>query len=188
MSEEDAVMDWIDEARNNAVAWAKRLLARPDWMILDTETTGLGRGAQVVQVAMLAPDGTPVLDTLVKATVPVEPEAFRIHRLGEEELKDAPSFAEVLPRIVEASQGKYLVIYNGDFDLRMLRQSALAVGLDTPLLMHYDAMIEYARYYGEWNDYRHDFRWQKLPGGDHSAMGDCRAVLALIQRMAGVTE
>lgn len=28
-------------------------------------------------------------------------------------------------------------------------------------------------------------RWQKLPGGDHSALGDARATLAVIRKMAG---
>jgi DNA polymerase-3 subunit epsilon len=33
--------------------------------------------------------------------------------------------------------------------------------------------------------WRGGFRWQKLPGGDHSAIGDARATLAVIRRMAG---
>ena len=31
-------------------------------------------------------------------------------------------------------------------------------------------------------------RWQKLPGGDHSALGDCRATLAILHEMANSNE
>lgn len=31
----------------------------------------------------------------------------------------------------------------------------------------------------------HNYRYQRLPGGDHSALGDARATLAVIKRMAG---
>jgi DNA polymerase-3 subunit epsilon len=45
-------------------------------------------------------------------------------------------------------------------------------------------MLAYSKYVGEWNDYRKDFKWQKLQGGDHSALGDCRATLEVIKKMA----
>ena len=47
------------------------------------------------------------------------------------------------------------------------------------------AMRQYAKYCGEWNSYYNNFKWQPLSGGDHSALGDCRATLELIKRMAG---
>jgi DNA polymerase-3 subunit epsilon len=45
-------------------------------------------------------------------------------------------------------------------------------------------MLQYAEWFGEWNSYHQSFRWQKLQGGDHSALGDCFATLELIKRMA----
>lgn len=29
-----------------------------------------------------------------------------------------------------------------------------------------------------------NYRWQRLPGGDHSALGDCWATLKVLQKMA----
>ena len=39
-------------------------------------------------------------------------------------------------------------------------------------------------YAGQWDDYYQNYRWQRLPEGDHSALGDCRATLEVIRRMA----
>jgi DNA polymerase-3 subunit epsilon len=69
----------------------------------------------------------------------------------------------------------------------MFEQSARA--LEWPLAWPFEsihcAMQRYAEWYGEWNDYFGSFRWQRLEGGDHSALGDCRATLELIRKMAG---
>ncbi len=45
-------------------------------------------------------------------------------------------------------------------------------------------MERYAAYTGEWSDDWRDYRWQRLPGGGHRALDDCRAVLTLIRLMA----
>lgn len=47
------------------------------------------------------------------------------------------------------------------------------------------AMLPYSAYIGDWDDYLKSYKWQKLPGGDHSAIGDCRSTLAIINKMAG---
>lgn len=47
------------------------------------------------------------------------------------------------------------------------------------------AMLRYAEWVGEWNNYHNSFCWQKLEGGDHSALGDCATTLAVLEKMAG---
>jgi DNA polymerase-3 subunit epsilon len=42
----------------------------------------------------------------------------------------------------------------------------------------------YAQFVGDWNEYHGNYKWQRLPGGDHSALGDCRATLAVLKEMA----
>ena len=36
----------------------------------------------------------------------------------------------------------------------------------------------------DWSEYWGDYRWYPLPGGNHRAVGDALAALALMQRMA----
>lgn len=182
--------DFIEDARKDATKWAQDLLARDPstWVILDTETTGLSNKDQVVQVAAIDGAGNVLLDNvLIKPTIRIPHGASQIHGITDETVKDAPSFLEVWPDIYKMLDGKLLVIYNAEFDLRMMVQSGQAH--DDYLVMFAcdwsDAMNEYANWCGEWSDYHGSFRWQRLPSGDHSALGDCRAVLALINRMAG---
>ena len=45
-------------------------------------------------------------------------------------------------------------------------------------------MYLYNIYVGEWNYLYDNIKWQKLPGGDHSAIGDCKATLELLRKIA----
>ena len=180
----------ILKARANATTWARFLLARdPDsWIILDTETTGLGPQAEVVQIGVINGRGDVLMDNvLVRPKGRIEPDAVRVHHITEEMVANAPSFLEVLPWLQDIARNKLLVIYNAQYDLRLLAQSAQAHHTMSYLPYGgYDcAMLRYAECVGEWNDYHNSFRWQKLAGGDHSALGDCTATLAVIEKMAG---
>ncbi len=181
--------DNIFDAHEEAAEWARDLLKRPaDFVILDTETTGLANRDQVVQVAMIDGAGTVLMDNvLVRPTIRIPFAASDIHGITDEMVAAAPNFVDVWLDIHKHMQAKRLVIYNAEFDLRMLRQSADAHShtIDLPCSSWSCAMEMYAAWVGEWNDYHGNFRWQRLPGGDHSALGDCRATLAVIRKMAG---
>jgi len=181
--------NFIDEARNEAAEWARSLLKRAPstWLILDTETTGLGSRDEIIQIGAIDGVGNILLDNiLIKPTTQITQPAYEIHHISSEMVAGAPSFVEVWPRVFHAIDGKLLVIYNADYDLRMLSQSGRAH--DFPISFTFEsyscAMKRYAEWYGDWNDYRGSFRWQRLPSGDHSSLGDCRSVLKLIQIMA----
>jgi len=181
--------DFIGRARTGAAQWAKDLLSTDPswWVILDTETTGLGDSDQIVQVAAIDGAGNVLLDNvLIKPTIPISEGASRIHGITDESVKDAKTFPDVWKEIDAVIYGKLLIIYNAGFDIRLMQQSARAHGafLEFPCDWN-DAMDQYAQWYGEWSDYHGSFRWQRLPNGDHTALGDCRAVLELIKKMAG---
>lgn len=173
--------------RRAAIEWAQAVLSDSDTVILDTETTGLGPGAEVVQVSVIDALGNVLLDTLVKPCDPIPPEAIEIHDITNERVATAPAFPEIYPRLLETLKGKYVVIYNASFDIRILNQSLHRHGLSLPtipIFLYTCAMDWYAPFYGEWNHRRGSYRWQRLTGGDHSALGDCHATLALLYRMA----
>lgn len=71
-----------------------------------------------------------------------------------------------------------VLIYNADFDIRMLKQTAIAH--NTPSFW-----LGALRYECAMKRYANGGKWAKLTGGDHTALGDCRATLALLKRMAG---
>ncbi|WP_100690154.1 3'-5' exonuclease [Marinobacter aromaticivorans] len=95
-------------------------------VFLDTETTGLDDDAQVVEIAIVDSTGAVLFESLVKPTVPVDPEAAAIHGIGPERLASAPAWPEVSEQVRAALEGKRVVIFNSDFDLRILHQTAEA--------------------------------------------------------------
>jgi len=174
----------------NAIHWARDLLSRIDWVILDTETTGLDWTAEVISISVIAPDGTSLLETLVKPQEKIPAEASDVNHVTEEMVMNAPTFPDVYDRLCAALDGKLVIAYNADFDQRMISQTARRYDLPRDRIPSdwKCAMLTYAKYVGEWSEYFGSYRWQKLPKGDHTAGGDCLATLELIQRMAASTE
>jgi DNA polymerase III epsilon subunit-like protein len=180
-----------------AAHWARQLL-NDDFVILDTETTGLGIFDQVVQIAVIDKTGAVLLDTLIKPTRPIPQIAIGIHGITDAQVAGAPTFGEIYNSLLMAVGGKRVAIYNKNFDVEMLHQSEQLYHLECDpswacigqeawhlLAVWEDVMIPYSDWVGEWSEYHGNNRWQKLPGGDHSALGDARATLAVIKKMAG---
>jgi DNA polymerase III epsilon subunit-like protein len=160
------------------------------WVILDTETTGLDGLAEVVQIGVLSPTGEPLLDTLVRPTRPIPPDATAIHGITNAAVAAAPSYPLVHPHLEAALRGKMVITYNANYDARLLRQTALLHRMPAIAAMWQCAMERYAAYAGRWSDRHGHFMWQPLPRSGtrrfatHQALDDCRATLDLIQRMA----
>lgn len=184
--------------RQTAAKWAWDLVRRDGWCILDTETTGLENTDEICQIAIVDHAGNELLNSLVRPTVPINPVAEGIHGISEEMVRNAPTFEGLLIPIMKAVGRRDLLIYNCEFDLRLIRQSAGVWGV--PLAFPtsdrrqcrvwlggggvYCAMEMYSQWVGEWHHRYGNYRWQRLPGGDHSALGDCKAVLEVLRQMA----
>jgi DNA polymerase-3 subunit epsilon len=171
--------------KEKASFWARGLLERNDWVILDTETTGMSPTDEIVQMAILSPEGTVLLDTLIHPSQPIPASATAVHGITDSEVEDAPAFKEIYPEIKNIISGKTVIIYNAAFDLRILVQTARRYRL-LPLFEHKEqvecAMLMYSAWVGEEWPYG-GYKWQKLTGGDHTALGDCRATLEVIKKM-----
>jgi DNA polymerase III subunit epsilon len=175
-----------DEEHRIACEWARSLLKRSDWVILDTETTGLGPRDEIIQIAILSPEDQVLLETLIRPSQPISPTASAIHGIMDSDLLFAPTFKEIQVQFERCIMGKTVVIYNADYDMRLLWQTQARYHL-SPMLIKPNriecAMLKYSAWRGElWPD--GSYKWQKLPGGDHTAVGDCRATLQLIKKMA----
>jgi DNA polymerase-3 subunit epsilon len=174
---------------------------RNEFVVLDTETTGLGRDAEIVQLALLSCDGHPILDTLIRPKQIIPYEATSIHGITNEMVKDAPDLRELMDCLFKTVEGRDVIIYNASFDIPMLRQTFAAHGFNPAWQPFYDsirsitcAMLGYAEHNGDWNDYFGNYRWVRLAhacanerlsvADAHQAMGDCKMTLALIKHLA----
>lgn len=172
--------------RNESIHWARKILSNPDhYVILDTETTGLGQDDEVIQISIIGIDGSPILNSMVKCDRSIPRAATEVHGITKRQLKDAPTMADLFDRIHEATRGKVVIAYNAAFDGRLIQQSIGKVRTrnDSFKATFQCAMLAYSMFRGEWDERKNGYRWHKLKG-DHSALGDCKATLVLIEEMA----
>ena len=173
--------------RKDAVEWARKLLSnKGSYVVLDTETTGLAAVDEIIQLAIVDLDGDVRFNEDIKPTKlkRISAEATAIHGLTMEKLADRQTFAEHEESIAEALKGKTILTYNAEFDRRMFLQTQRIAGGFLPKGDWECVMLQNARYVGQWSDWRNDYKWPKLTGGDHSALGDCLATLKLLRQMA----
>ena len=176
---------WMYEEYNDAIQWAKSVVGDENFLILDTETTGLF-DAEIVQIGIINMSGEVVLDSLVRPTIQIPDDAIAIHGITNEMVVDAPSFPDIYPQIQTALEGKQVIIYNAEFDRKILNYCCKLHGLKILGIQKrsHCAMEWYAQFVGDWSPYYRSYKWQPLNGG-HSAISDCIACLDLITKMSG---
>ncbi|GAB4203508.1 MAG: hypothetical protein OHK0022_27710 [Roseiflexaceae bacterium] len=202
----------IAHDRAEAIRLAREALAAPETIIVDTETTGLD--GYLVEIAVIDTTGAVLLNTRINPQAPIEEGAQRIHGISEADLADAPTFAQIKDDLARACEGRRIWTYNAAFDLGIIANEVYRHSEATALAGRFKddpdgeakarqhagkqwcrwrsragrqwrcLMRLYGEFVGEWSSYHGDYRFQRLPGGDHTALGDARAALAVLRRMA----
>lgn len=187
---------------------------KSDYVIIDTETTGLAENAEIIEIAIINMRGEVLLDTMVKPTQPIPPEVTEINHITNEMVANAPAWRDVFPEVLAIISMHKWLAWNSGFDARMLEQTCLCTGiysnektyfaaLVTARIhtSHIDAKAVYNQWYGELDEKRKDFKRQSLTTaaarhgvsveGAHRALADCKMVLAVLQKVcapAALTE
>ena len=175
-----------------------------DLVVFDTETTSL-MPAEIVEISVVDQDGDVLLDTLVKPVTLIEPSAYEVHGISDDDCKDAPTITDLLPQLEDAFANKLILSYNLDFDAQALRNSFLLRGKyawdaytrfrDYAITNYACIMLLYAEFGCDWSEYHRSYTWQSL--GDaahgcrvsveaqpHRALNDARTALAVLRHMA----
>lgn len=178
----------------------KPIILDENTLILDTETTGLGSGAEICEISIIDGLGNIVFDSLIKPINQIPEEVIKIHGITNEMVTNAPSFEDVYSQILlilfPAPSNKTVIIYNKMYDLKILKQ--VSVMCDKAFISPepFEAIQTYTicamRYYSE---FKNQAKWSKLTdactnmGIDitqftaHRALGDCQMTLELIRCM-----
>jgi DNA polymerase-3 subunit epsilon len=104
---------------------------------LDVETTGLSPwfGDRICEIAILRCQGDEILDTfdtLVNPERPISPGAARVNGLTDEDVADAPLFADIVDQVKQFMEDAVLVCHNAPFDLGFVSSEFNRLGQELP--------------------------------------------------------
>ncbi|HAT2782712.1 TPA: 3'-5' exonuclease [Citrobacter koseri] len=184
--------------RTESPAQTARRWIKHGRVIVDTETTGLGNDAQIVEIAIINLWGEVLLSTLVKPTIDIPEDATSIHGITNEMVSTAPTWPEVLPKVFELI-GDQWIAYNAPFDMGMIERNSQGLDCSLAGTTALCAMRLYAEFNAEWDANRCQYKWKKLVEAaeklnaipddsfglsPHRALYDCYMTLGVVRAIA----
>lgn len=175
------------------VARAKKFFQDGNFVVLDTETTGLDTStAEIVDIAIIDASGTVLLDTLVRPEKSIPP--GMVHGITDEMVANAPTFPELFPCVAELLKGANVVAYNANYDIGLIESLAYRHKLgDLCCKSVWCLMKRYAAYrktpgrYGnyKWHRLGDALKHEKIElANSHRALGDAQATYALLKTLS----
>jgi DNA polymerase III subunit epsilon len=111
-------------------------IASAEFLVVDTETNGLGGDAcELTEVGAVLVGGGELHDrwsSLVRTAIPLRRGIQRFTGITQKMVDSAPALEEVLPPLGERLHGRVMVAHNAPFDRRVLRQGFERIGLEWP--------------------------------------------------------
>ncbi len=169
-------------SREEALRKIKDALAGREYLVLDTETTGLVL-PELVSVAVIDNRGRTIINEIVRPAKAIDPEASAVTGISNESVAGRPEFPAIHEKLRTTLDGRIVVIYNAAYDLQVIANTCARYGLEIPRFRPWCAMEWFARLYGNWDERRHAYAWQKLSvaasyfevkqEAAHTALGDC---------------
>lgn len=172
-----------------------RAVPKDKILCFDVETTGLSREEdEILQLSIVDGTGKTVFNEYIKPTRHESWDgAEAIHGISPSDVTDKPTIEEYRDTLNDIFKDVQLLVgYNNIyFDNAFLKEAGIQIPEDAKM---YDVMLKFAPIYGEWNEMRQDYKWQKLAkcaeyygfhgdGQFHDSLEDVRATLHCFNSM-----
>ena len=164
---------------------------------LDTETTGISKSDEIIEISVIDHDGTELFWKLLKPTIPIPREAEKIHGISNRKVADAQPWPLLWPQLRTIVYGRLIAAYNASFDARMMEQSHQRYRLPWREKLDFvDVMQLFSEFRGEWDSFRSSYRLFKLADAGrffqiellnaHRSSADALLTRAVLHAIAGL--
>lgn len=188
---EQAIQQKVQIPPAPITTWAQQMVKQRA-LVLDTESTGLHESAEVIELALIALDGTVLLNTLVQCEDPISLEAERVHGINKARLADAPTFPMIWEQLTSYLNHE-IIIYNAGYDIQLFIATALRHGIQFPKLSTHCLMIQFTEYIRSGKK-REDYpklevacSYFQISPGNHRALADADAARQIVLHLSSLT-
>ena len=166
-------------------------LIRGEFLVLDTETTGLDGNAEIVEISIIDQDGAILLDTFIKPSRPIPAQATAVHGITDQTVASAPTWGAIVGEYSKLVSGKPVLVYNASYDSRIIRQTSSLHNVPVAEPFLWVCIME------EFKSLYNLRKWYSLEraatalgvsaeGELHRALTDTKLALAVARKMAGL--
>ena len=150
-------------------------------IILDTETTGFGRSAEVLQLGMIDGTGKVLWDELYDTVwTPTWEQAEEIHGISPEMVSNEDPIWVDMPEIRALLEGKSLAIFNAVYDSTVMPDGLTSAKEKLCIMNAFKHHTQSKKY--NLILAAESFADYTFPEEDrHTAVGDCKATLAVLR-------
>jgi DNA polymerase-3 subunit epsilon len=186
----------IPPTRESAIRLAQTKISEKP-LYIDTETTGLSKNDEVIEISIVDHDGAILFSSMIKPTQPIPPGAQAIHHISNADVQSAPAWPVVWPKVREILYGRTIAAYNAPFDLGMIKQTHLRYRLPwRENLNMFDVLHLYSDYRGEWDPFKGSMKFFRLEEAGryfqiplpnaHRSAADALLTRAVLHSIAGL--
>ena len=162
-------------------------------VVLDLEMTGLDPEIdKVCEVAYVRAEGARIVDTyssLVRPLAPMKEDARRVHGISDEELSQAPLFADIAEEVCLGVSGAVMVGHNIPFDLVYLHREMDHAGVEFRPPITLDTLLMSRRLFAfPRNNLLALCRRLQVDEPGHRALSDARATFLAFRKMVEIVD
>lgn len=155
------MLNALSATRKLAIDTARQVIAQNP-LYLDTETTGLNRTDEIIEVSVVDDTGQALFESLVKPTQRIPADTMLVHGITNEAVLGAPSWLITWTKLRPLLSGRLIVLYNAEFDEGMIREANRRIGLPQEKLNTFDLLKLYSQFQGDWDPRRRAYRFHSL--------------------------